>query len=327
MVTRSSGFASTAKGVVGMLLLAVGFVATLATALGFLGGIWWAFDLAADFRLQLGVVLVLTALLYWITVGQGAAVLFFAAGLVNLFLLIPLLAGSQATPATDERLDVVTFNVDQEVTERVTIIEWLDGIEADLVFLQETTDKWVETLAAADWDYEIIATPPEDLQRGITVLSRIPAAAEPIEVGTAGDAIVEITTRFEGETVTLIGVNAVRPTSVDAADRRDALFDFVAARVADRADPIAVVGDLGTTRWSAAFRALRNEGNLVNSEDGFGYQGTWPANDLTFLGAYLSLPTDHVLTSRSLTTASRETGPELGSSHLPLVVELALAGG
>lgn len=327
MVTRSSGFASTAKGVVGMLLLALGFLATLATALGFLGGIWWAFDLAADFRLQLGVVLVITALLYWITVGQGAAVLFFAAGLVNVFLLIPLFAGSQATPASDERLEIVTFDVEQEVAERVGIIEWLDGIDADIVFLQNTNDRWVEILSTTEWDYEIVATPTDTLQQGITVLSRVPASGTPTEVGVAGDAIVEVTTAFEGEQVLLIGVNSVRPTSKDAADRRDELFSFVADLASERSGPVVVVGNLGTTRWSAAFRSLRNDGNLINSEDGYGYQGTWPANDLRFFGALLSVPVDHVLTSRSLTTASRETGPELGSSHLPLIVELAVPTG
>jgi len=59
---------------------------------------------------------------------------------------------------------------------------------------------------------------------------------------------------------------------------------------------------------------------LVNSQNGFGLAATWP----TSLPISL-IPLDHMLHSDSLTTVAREVGPDLGSDHKPLTVEVALA--
>jgi endonuclease/exonuclease/phosphatase (EEP) superfamily protein YafD len=58
---------------------------------------------------------------------------------------------------------------------------------------------------------------------------------------------------------------------------------------------------------------------LVNSQRGYGLAATWPTRPLTLV------PLDHMLHSDSLTTVARDIGPDLGSDHLPLTVEVSVA--
>jgi len=310
----------------GMVLLTIGFVATLATVLGFFGGAWWAFDLAANYRFQLGLLLVVVGVLYWFTVAKGAAILFLVAGLANLALVLPLYIGSQAPAASDERLDVVTFNVEGEVAARTEILQWLRSVEADLVFLQETTDEWLTALEENDIGMEVIAVPPADVLQGIIVLAREEATASVYEVGTSNDWIVEVSTSLAGTSVTVLGIQPRPADNQRDAAARDALLVEVGDIAGARSEPVAVVGDLNATRWSNAYRDMRDRGGLQDSAEGFGFHGTWPASNIPVIGSLIAVPVDHVLTTRALTTTERSLGPKMGSSHLPLLVELATAG-
>jgi endonuclease/exonuclease/phosphatase (EEP) superfamily protein YafD len=327
MVTRTSGLATGTKTLLGMVLLTIGFLATLATVLGFFGGAWWAFDAAANFRFQLGLILVVVGVLYWITVAKGAAILFLVAGIANLALVLPLYVGSQAPAASEERLDVVSFNVEREVAARPEILQWLRSLDADFIFLQETTEEWVTALDENGIGMEILAIPPTEALHGTIVLSRTgEATASVYEVGDANDWIVEVSSSLAGRQITLLAVNPRPGNNQSDAEARDELLAEVGDIAAGRTEPVVVVGDLNATRWSYAFRDMRDRGGLKDSEDGFGFQGTWPASSIPFVGSLIALPVDHVLTTRSLTTTERSLGPEMGSDHLPLLVELAIAG-
>jgi endonuclease/exonuclease/phosphatase (EEP) superfamily protein YafD len=288
--------------------------------------VWWAFDIAANLRLQLGVLLVVTAVLYWVTVGRGAAILFLAAGIANLVLVLPLWLGSQPPAASDDRLDLVTFNVEREVAARSEILQWLGTVDADLVFLQETTEEWVSAIEDSGIDMEVIAVPQPQSTHGIIVLAATDSTATVSEIGSSKDQLVEVSTSLAGTRVTVFGVHPPSPNNQRDAAARDEVLVELGELVATRSEPVIVVGDLSATRWSNSFREMRQIGGLSDSEDGFGFQGTWPASTVPVIRYLISIPIDHVLTTRSLTTPERAMGPRIASSHLPLLVEVALAG-
>ena len=116
---------------------------------------------------------------------------------------------------------------------------------------------------------------------------------------------------------------AVHPRPPEDAAKtaaRDALFVELAAMVSRETLPVVVIGDFNATPWSYAFRDFSAETGLVNSQKGYGLAATWPT------GLPITLvPLDHMLHSESLTTVERDIGPDLGSDHLPLTVEVSLA--
>jgi endonuclease/exonuclease/phosphatase (EEP) superfamily protein YafD len=85
---------------------------------------------------------------------------------------------------------------------------------------------------------------------------------------------------------------------------------------------VVVTGDFNASTWSRGFSLVTGEASLVNSQRGFGVQASWPAGY-----PLLSIPIDHLVHSRELTTVDRYLGESLGSDHLALFVEVGRATG
>ncbi len=85
-------------------------------------------------------------------------------------------------------------------------------------------------------------------------------------------------------------------------------------------DRAIVAGDFNATPWSAPFRRLVAEGDLRNSQRGYGLELTFPTN----LPVWLRIPIDHVLYTDGLEVVGRSVGDAAGSDHLPVVVDFQL---
>lgn len=83
---------------------------------------------------------------------------------------------------------------------------------------------------------------------------------------------------------------------------------------------VIVSGDLNISSWSPYFQDLVRESGLRDSQLGFGVQPSWPAGLLPVM----RIPIDHVLVSENFVVLKRELGPDIGSDHLPVYVELGL---
>jgi DNA-binding CsgD family transcriptional regulator len=128
----------------------------------------------------------------------------------------------------------------------------------------------------------------------------------------------------DGRRIAVLGVHTLPPVGADYAARRDAALAATAVwaraqRAAGRA-PV-VLGDLNATPFSAPLRRLLADAGLVDSQRGFGLQGSWP------VGLPLRISIDHCLHDPTLATVTRALGPDLGSDHLPLRVDLAWSSG
>lgn len=77
-------------------------------------------------------------------------------------------------------------------------------------------------------------------------------------------------------------------------------------------------GDLNVTMWSSNYSKLIADSGLANSRKGFGILATWP-----MFFPLLSIPLDHCLVSPGIGINACRSGPDIGSDHLPLIVELA----
>lgn len=80
-----------------------------------------------------------------------------------------------------------------------------------------------------------------------------------------------------------------------------------------------VVGDMNTTDGSPFFGDFLRTSGLRDSRLGFGRQGSWPSN------FPYRIAIDHAFVSDDLAVVDRRLGPQVGSDHLPLIVDLAPA--
>jgi hypothetical protein len=301
--------------------MTIGVAATLATVLGFFGSAWWAFDLIAGYRLQLAVVLLIVAAGFRIGFGIATGALFLAAAIVNTVIVAPLFLGSQPGALNSGTLTIASVPVEEAGREEA--MAWVEASGADIAFLLDTDDTWTGTTPSADSGYVTVDQVFIGRQTGMTIVAK-----EGVQVAVAGlentnTPVVRAETFLGGEPVIVYAMLLPAADSDTEARQRNNLLERIADRIGEETLPVAVIGEIGASQWSHAFRVLADHGTLADSSPGNGFQGTSPG------GAWIGLrvPTQHLLFSDSLTTTDRHLGPDLGRGQSILVGTLAYSAG
>lgn len=292
------------------------------TIVGFAGRWWWVFDICANYRFQLAVIAVpvliaALALRRWITLGVAVAVL-----AVNTSFVAPLyLDRPPPAPGGAPELVIEHLNLQGWPADLTAFRRSLESDPADVIVLLETNDAWTDGLAHLDvHGYRYAAVDQSGRDVGpVVVLSRVPihGVHHPRTPGLPPTS-VEFSVDFDGQTVDVLGVHTLSPKNETRSTGRDAQFRAIAGWTDAQQGPVVVLGDLNSTPWSHAFRDLISVTDLQSSQDGFGFQPTWPAQDWPLL-----VPIDHSLHTPTLTVLDRRTGPGFGSSHRSLTVTYA----
>jgi len=297
----------------------------LFTAAGYAGGWHWYADLFAQFRPQY--VVVLGALLplhllarQWMT----ALACVIALG-ANLAEVLPHAAASPLAPAESEagpRIRCLSFNVLHRNHEYAAVQQYLRQCGADVLVFQEVSPDWAEAFRGLADVY------PHQLPRGrmdskgAAVLSRLPVRRLDFEEVPGHAPIGAMIAEVEGDTpFTLLGVHSHKPTSAAGALSQHALFTWLAARCRTenaRGRPVVLMGDFNSTPWARAFRQFTAQTQLRDTSRGVLFGATWSVR----LPQRLLI--DHAFVSPEWQVLRREVGPDLGSDHRPLLLDLAL---
>ena len=304
-------------------LLEVGSVlACLATVTGFLGRLWWMFELTSHFRFHLAVLLGALVVVWAIKRRWRMTAICAAAAAVSAVLVL-LRLWPEGNPALTPgpRFRLVTLNVHTANERSNLALEFLHRTDADVILLMEVNERWLNALTSLRTNYpQVIAEPRED-NFGIALFSRLPLRnSEVIEFGGAEVPSIVATVAVGGQNVFLLGAHLLPPGSAENARLRNAQSQAIAARVRRCGDiPAVVLGDLNFTVWSPFFTDLLRDGGLKNTSQGRGLFGSWPA-----WMPFARIPLDHCLVSASIRVINKQLGPNVSSDHLPVVVEVQL---
>ena len=125
----------------------------------------------------------------------------------------------------------------------------------------------------------------------------------------------------DDQRVYFVLVHSTSPKSASEMAERDAQINgiqktamhFVAAR------HVIVAGDFNATTASRSLQTFMDVAMLKDSRRGFGLQHSWP----TWCWP-ISVCIDHCFVSRGVHVVNRRVGPNLGSDHLPVIVDFSL---
>jgi endonuclease/exonuclease/phosphatase (EEP) superfamily protein YafD len=306
----------------------VAVVAVAAASLAaLLAPVGWPFELFAHFRWQVGAAaaaLLIASLLLrrpWMMVLALAALM--AQGLPALLPGRTAAAHASLPVCSGPELRVVTVNAWFGGTEHAALVDWLARSDADLIALQEVTPGWETALAPLFATYPHRLVLARDDAYGIALLSRWPFGPDTGPVDFADDglpSLVASVTAPDGRTVRFIAMHTRWPVTRDLQQRRDRSLQAAAQRVAaDGATATVLAGDLNLTPYAPAFARLLTESGLRDALADTAWRPTWQA------GLWpLALPIDHVLVPRDACVLAHSIGPDVGSDHRPLQVELRL---
>ena len=223
-----------------------------------------------------------------------------------------------ADPGAPARLKIVLANVLDPNRDYESLAALIRAERPDIVGLVEVNERWVNGLAAIRREYPYRLESPTGHDGLILWFRSEPIALDPPTTLLAG-ARPFLRTRFAfaGRTCTLWLAHPNSPNQRLGLPELDALSRDVAEADGSR----IVIGDLNATDAAPEFRNFLHTTGLRDSRLGFGRQASWP----TWSPYRIAL--DHLFLSDDLAVVSRRLGPEIGSDHLPLIVELAPALG
>jgi len=295
----------------------------LVTILGRVGRWSWVFELMSHFALQYVVAaLVLSILALWARAWWWLFMAL-AALVINGALVVPLYFGYGAT-SKGVPMRVMSFNVNAANDRIEALQRYIEHSDVDVMLILEVTPRLHQELLWLEPRYKLLASEPRDDNFGIAMLSRIEGAqAELVRLPASRIPAVQARIPWGGRVWNMLGVHTLPPVSADLAVARNAALELAADWARQQSGPRIVLGDLNVSPYSPYFGRLMDQGQLRNSQRGFGVQPTWPQQSTLLWPARVAI--DHALHDADVVTMLRTTGPALGSDHLPLILTLAQA--
>lgn len=296
----------------------VAFLALTGTWLGSLGRYGWVFDLLSHFRLQY--ILVCASVVVFALFRRRAWLVMVS--------LISLLWNAQIVHAflqtaekveTKERkpLRVMSFNVMTANENHVAAIEHVLKADADIVCLLEVDDSWRMSLEPLRVKYPHRVEEMNDGNFGIACYTRLPLKSSEVRRFTIWRLPCTVLNLDHlGVPLTFIGTHPIPPMGgLSAHEWREELSQ-IGAIVASIHGEVIVAGDFNATPWCDGMRLLcENSGLQFRSVD-----PVWPPT--WGLKLPMMIPIDHVLVKGGLSVQKRVIGPEMGSDHRSVTVEI-----
>jgi endonuclease/exonuclease/phosphatase (EEP) superfamily protein YafD len=290
------------------------------TAGGFAGALWWALDLLAHFRLQYVVAgAVLSALLVKLR-HRGFALLAAVVAAINLVPVAPLFTQpKEAAPREGVgSLRIMALNVLDFNEQYDRVIAYARRERPDVLLLVELTPQWVARVAdlAPEYPHQWVGGRSGD---GIAMMSqRAPSRAEAMTLGAGEAPAYVLAFELADGPISVLGTQLEAPLGARASRERNQNLAALARFARDHGGPLAIVGDLNTSPFSAYFRRLLRDGGLHRCAPGAGLDPTWPS-----LFPPLWIQLDHCLANDSVRSWGFTVGEYVGSDHFPISVYVA----
>jgi endonuclease/exonuclease/phosphatase (EEP) superfamily protein YafD len=278
-----------------------------------MASLWWLFELTTHFTAYWALDTAVLAVFFFVLKCPRRGVMalllavFFASGLVRY--VVPSddpRAGGAAT------IEVTLFNLLHRNDRHADVLAFLRGQDSDVLVLQEYSPEWAAALKPLIDSYPHHAIEVRDSPFGNALLSKYPL--EDIRwypSKEVSNPYPSATLRVGDSSISLVALHPPPPVRRELASTRNSYLTAVGYM-----SPDVVVGDLNCTPWSPYFRRLLRETGLRDSGVGRGLKPTWYRKGL-------SIPIDHVLVGDKVKVLSRDVGPDLGSDHRPVTVELS----
>ena len=301
-------------------LMQVGCILLLAFSLApLLSGAIWYLDLFTHFRFQYLIIAVVFAIGFVVLKQKIYSALAVLLILFNAVYVIPIYTQqpSESGGMQGKAIKLFHINVLTSNTQYDRLIEQVLAEDPDVVLLQEVDALWMAQLDVLREKYQHQIEAPRADNFGMAVFSKIPITDYEIHLWSDFELPnIEAEFDLDGVAFRMIATHPPPPVNQRYFDARTSQFESIAALIKTDELPTIVIGDLNTTIWSDSYQILLTDTGLTNASDGFGYLPTWPTNLFPMM-----IPIDHCLVSEAFRVVDIRTGVNVGSDHLPLVVE------
>lgn len=299
--------------------------ATLALAALGLAGCWafalissWPIALLQHFRVQFavaGLLVTVAAALVRTRAFDIAAI----ATLLHWLVLVPDLGREpQPLPPGARPVRVLELNVLTENTSYDRVRALIAETQPDVIGLVEVDRGWLEALAPALGEYPGRIEVPRSDHFGIALYARGTVTGGAEQLGLPRPSIVA-DVAVGSARMSIVLVHPYAPVDAEKLDRQRIQLAAIARRARELPAPVVIAGDFNTTPWTPEFHRVTADSELCDTRAGFGVQASFPSTSFM-----TRIPIDHVLASCSVGVYDRRIARDVGSDHLPVIVDLAI---
>jgi len=304
-----------------IVVLILAALAVLGTILGLVSRAGWFCELVSHFRLQYTAGLLVCAPFLFLTGDVRGATLAAGVALTNVWFLLPLYVRIRQPPG-GQALRLVTANVSSLNRSHGKLQQLVDAIDPDVMVLQEVNERWLEVLGDFNGRCPCVKTVVLPGGFGLALYTRLPVErAEIIQPAPDGLPSVFAQLHLGDQRLIVVGTHPMAPVLPVYAELRNRQLTALAQFISQQTDSVILVGDLNTTPWSWVFQDFLRTAGLRDSRLGFGLQRSWPVGS-----RILRIPIDHCLVSPAIAVRKRRVGPDIGSDHYPIIIDIAIPG-
>jgi endonuclease/exonuclease/phosphatase (EEP) superfamily protein YafD len=311
-----------ASGPVRAAALLLALAISLPLVAGLLGRLHPALDAFSHFRAHLAVLLAMACLLLlatrqWL---HGAAGLLLAIGAfatTSSLVFWHAATPAAATDADGPRYRLLQLNMRYDHPEPARVLSLIGRTRPDVVTLNEASPAWRQSLRAISAAYPHRLDCPDERSVGsVLILSRRPF----LDLGACGlgGRFGLVTVDFGGHAVEIASLHLLWPWPYSQPRQiRDLL-----PTLGSLGDHALLAGDFNAVDWSASVRAIAAAGGFTEMPR---LGPTWLVRSAPdALRRWIGLPIDHVLAKPGVVLIDARRLEDVGSDHLPVLVEFTL---
>ncbi|TYQ14683.1 UNVERIFIED_CONTAM: endonuclease/exonuclease/phosphatase (EEP) superfamily protein YafD [Acetivibrio alkalicellulosi] len=303
------------------LIEAVFALFVMCNIVGYFGGYAWFLELFAHFKFQYFIVSIIFIGFFLLMKKWKLLIITVLIMSVNIFHIAPFYINLSKTDNNiidSSKISIVLLNVHTDNDNYQGVVEYIQSKNPDIFVLQEINVDWLIETKNLWENYEYRVARPRDDNFGIGLFSNIPFEDTRVEFYSNSEVpsiVAEII--VNEKPVSILCTHPLPPIDREYYDIRNNQLREIASKRSEFSDSLIVIGDLNTTSWTSIFREFVRDMDLYDSRLGKGLQPTWPSPV-----PFFKIPIDHCLISKDIITINREIGPDLGSDHRPVYIEL-----
>ena len=298
-------------------LAALVVILSALTLAGFLGKVWWCFELVCHFRAQYVGLLVLLSLALLLGKHRWFALAAASFAVVNLATIVPIYAGRPIPEPSAQTVRALLLNVYKPSEAYDEVLELIEAEKPDIIVLVEMRMRWIDALK------EVLEREHRYTRaygRGVAIYSRFPLTfVAPTEEMPIQIPALVAELQIGPDRLTLVATHPDSPDGKLPSKVRNRQLKDLASLARKLPRPLVLLGDLNVTPFSPYFSDLLRKGRLIDSRQGFGFQPSWPV-----WMPPLRIPIDHCLVSEGIIVHDRRLGSGAGSDHLSVIVDFSL---
>ena len=216
------------------------------------------------------------------------------------------------------KFKILHFNLLSRNTRYTETIQYVNQEKPDFFIAQEMNRNWRNALESlVDFPYQYIVDREDNF--GIALFSKYPwTSIEEKYWGNSAVPSLHAQLIVDKTTFNLVATHPLPPIKPAYYQQRNQQLQSMISELVSINYPILLVGDLNISQWSSDYNILSSS-KLINARQGFGVHSTWPAKF-----GVLGIPIDHILISSEFETIEFDTGPYLGSDHLPIIATVRI---